>query len=107
MSTRTAGLILLAVFVLIAATCLIGGCENHDGDSMALTADAALVSHNSADSIGNAACVSNREADAALADSAIAVAQLMETAKQNAFVIRTLRDCAAALRARPQERSRE
>jgi len=39
MSTRTAGLILLAVFVLIAATGLIGGCENHDGDSMALSSE--------------------------------------------------------------------
>lgn len=39
MSNRQAGLILLAVFFLIAATGLIGGCENHDGDSMALTAD--------------------------------------------------------------------
>ena len=40
--------------------------------------------------------------DAALADHATAVAQMMETAKQNAFVVRALRDCAAALRARPQ-----
>ena len=42
--------------------------------------DAALDSHNSADSIGNAACVSNREADAALAD---AVALLHKVAKSD------------------------
>lgn len=71
-------------------------------DASTPPADAALASHNSANAIDNAACVSNREADAALADEATAVAQMMETAKQNAFVVRVLRDCAAALRARPQ-----